>query len=803
MALPQFIFGGDTGMTPAQLKKNRAIAEALREGASRAPRNVGEGISAIGQALAYRIREGQNDKAEKALGEKQREISGTLGQEYAAALAGGGSDFGAGAGFGSATGPIGDASTAIPAGERATYIRSGLVSRGLPEHVADGFLANFEDESGLDPGINERNPTVPGSRGGFGLYQLTGPRRDAYEGFAASRGVDPSDIDTQLDFMVGELGVGEGAKEAPWYGSEGKAARSIMAAPDTAGAAQAIVNNFLRPAPEHRSSRAAKYARLAGAAAPVQVASLDRAAGMSSVPEFGAEDVAALEARPKDPRAVPYQGPGATIDPRDVERFQPGNVLAAPGSMSPEDQRLYDERIRGRGAQPDPAGTVPYAGPGARIDDPNAMQGGRQPPQRADPPGTKNMAVARALGIQPQPFTPPSMSAVASALNGRPVPTPTPRPEQMADAQPGADPSQGGDPWAGMRPQDIARQSGALQVAQANASQPSPFDVARANGQTIETDAPTYMGRSVDTFDPQVLIGVLQNEYASPDQKAMAQDILQLQMRRQQTTQAQQYDMRKTLEGRAYEEQKAARERAAGNEDYLTRKKIDLQFQKPEGVDWQELPNGDYGYFDPQKRQFTKLGNAPKPASSGITIGPDGTVQIGGGPKLPANFMPDPENPGAVKPIPGGPGEQLPAELAGRIAIADSFLGQAGALREQLAAGGATGLLDRFQAGNNASSDQAGIYRQLQSGADALQRLLTGAGMTESEAAIYAGRYLPGYTDSAESAVAKLDQMTREIENARAAALRGRGGIGADVTPNGANAPKGAAADYKTKYGLE
>ncbi len=46
------------------------------------------------------------------------------------------------------------------------------------------FVMNFKDESGLDPGINEANPIVPGSRGGYGLYQLTGPRRKAYEAFA-------------------------------------------------------------------------------------------------------------------------------------------------------------------------------------------------------------------------------------------------------------------------------------------------------------------------------------------------------------------------------------------------------------------------------------------------------------------------------------------------------------------------------------------------------------------------------------------------------------------------------------------
>ena len=58
-----------------------------------------------------------------------------------------------------------------------------LMERGLPQHVAEAFAMNMQDESGFDPGINEINPTVKGSRG-YGLYQLTGPRRRAYETFA-------------------------------------------------------------------------------------------------------------------------------------------------------------------------------------------------------------------------------------------------------------------------------------------------------------------------------------------------------------------------------------------------------------------------------------------------------------------------------------------------------------------------------------------------------------------------------------------------------------------------------------------
>lgn len=68
------------------------------------------------------------------------------------------------------------------------YIVSELVERGLPQHIATGFALNFQDESGLNPGINEANPIVEGSRGGFGLAQWTGPRRRALEATRRSVG---------------------------------------------------------------------------------------------------------------------------------------------------------------------------------------------------------------------------------------------------------------------------------------------------------------------------------------------------------------------------------------------------------------------------------------------------------------------------------------------------------------------------------------------------------------------------------------------------------------------------------------
>lgn len=145
----------------------------------------------------------------------------------------------------------------MPSGDRAAQIRAGLIQRGLPEHIADGFLMNFQDESGLDAGINERNPIVPGSRGGFGLYQLTGPRRTAYENYAQSIGAPLDSTDAQLDFLMQEL-----------QGSESAAAKNIFATQDAGQAAAAIVNDFLRPAPEHRASRTARYTGGAGYGQP-------------------------------------------------------------------------------------------------------------------------------------------------------------------------------------------------------------------------------------------------------------------------------------------------------------------------------------------------------------------------------------------------------------------------------------------------------------------------------------------------------------------------------------------------------
>lgn len=119
-------------------------------------------------------------------------------------------------------------------------ILAGLQRRGIPAHIAAGIVTGMRAESGLNPGINEINPVVPGSRGGYGLNQWTGPRRVAYEGFARERGVPLDDLETQLDFTVAEL-----------HGPESAAWRALQGATTPEEAARIYETRFLRPGIPH------------------------------------------------------------------------------------------------------------------------------------------------------------------------------------------------------------------------------------------------------------------------------------------------------------------------------------------------------------------------------------------------------------------------------------------------------------------------------------------------------------------------------------------------------------------------
>lgn len=133
-------------------------------------------------------------------------------------------------------------------------IIAGLMQRGLSEAQAKGIVANMIVESdGLQPGVNEYAPVVPGSRGGYGLNQWTGPRRRQFEAFAAERGAALDDVNTQLDFTMWEL-----------QNTERNAFNALQGAQTPMDAARIYSEQFLRPGIPNSGRRMAEAERLAG-----------------------------------------------------------------------------------------------------------------------------------------------------------------------------------------------------------------------------------------------------------------------------------------------------------------------------------------------------------------------------------------------------------------------------------------------------------------------------------------------------------------------------------------------------------
>lgn len=176
----------------------------------------------------------------------------------------------------------------------------------------------------------------------------------------------------------------------------------------------------------------------------------------------------------------------------------------------------------------------------------------------------------------------------------------------------------------------------------------------------------------------------------------------------------------------------------------------------------------------------------------------------------------DPNNPDAgLMPIPGGPGEKMDAEVAGRIGLAKSFLGQLDdytdaegkqqtGLRKRLKAGETSGPVDGPMAWAGFGG-QGEARRILDSGAEALLRNLTGAGMNKDEAAQYVRRYQFSLRDTPAAAVSKLNQLERELRSVIETVGRGRGGAGEVAPPMGGaptNVPKQqGVVDYRTYFG--
>lgn len=126
---------------------------------------------------------------------------------------------------------------------------SGIVARLLGDFAirqddAFAIVGNGGHESNGFTDLQEINPTVKGSRGGWGMFQWTGPRRRAFEAYCARNKLDPASDEANYAWLFLEL-----------KGSEAKALPRTLAADTLNDKVVAFEETFLRAGVKHYASR--------------------------------------------------------------------------------------------------------------------------------------------------------------------------------------------------------------------------------------------------------------------------------------------------------------------------------------------------------------------------------------------------------------------------------------------------------------------------------------------------------------------------------------------------------------------
>lgn len=148
---------------------------------------------------------------------------------------------------------------------------------GLSQAQAAGIVGSLATESANFQTLQEINPMVPGSRGGWGFAQWTGPRRRAMESWSAERGLDLSSYDANYGYLRHEL---DNTPEGRILDQVRQAKTPVEAAQIFTGSA-AEGRGFLRPGIVGMSSRI----RYAEGYAGSEPGSFEQWEGMSQRPE--------------------------------------------------------------------------------------------------------------------------------------------------------------------------------------------------------------------------------------------------------------------------------------------------------------------------------------------------------------------------------------------------------------------------------------------------------------------------------------------------------------------------------------
>ncbi|TIT69116.1 MAG: hypothetical protein E5W90_02105 [Mesorhizobium sp.] len=326
-----FIFGGDTGVkSPEDLARLRAVAEALSRPA--APRNVGEGLNAIGEALGYRM---ANNRATQAETDWRKG-----GDSVFSALFGSGSP--AAASSSPASAPASNAVVSAlgggsmgPAPDLSKNdIYNGFMDTVKTKVTNPNGLAAVASTANAESRFNPKNafgswsdPSESGQAGtAGGILSWRGPRFEAMRAYAGSNG--------------GDVGAPSPQLQAQYFLQENPALIDALNAAKSPEDAQRLMNNawkfagYDRPGGEaaRRIASANSFApRFASTdAAPVQVASVDPSAGVARATGGQPAPTTAAQALARTPQSA-----RAAELPPAVSRLAPSAPIAQAAPAAP------------------------------------------------------------------------------------------------------------------------------------------------------------------------------------------------------------------------------------------------------------------------------------------------------------------------------------------------------------------------------------------------------------------------------------------------------------------------------------
>lgn len=130
----------------------------------------------------------------------------------------------------------------------------------LSETQAAAIVGNLAVESANFQTLQEIDPLVEGSRGGYGYAQWTGDRRVAFERWAEENGLDPSSYEANYGYLKKEL-----SETDDTIGNIGRnTIDRLREMTDLNQATSFVMEYYLRPGVEHEGRRQASAQQILG-----------------------------------------------------------------------------------------------------------------------------------------------------------------------------------------------------------------------------------------------------------------------------------------------------------------------------------------------------------------------------------------------------------------------------------------------------------------------------------------------------------------------------------------------------------